>query len=33
MESITLWDTSSTIGPVDQVDLQIWKAVNMLYLN
>ncbi len=27
MESITLWDTSSAIGPVDQVDLQIWMAV------
>ena len=27
MESITLWDTSIAIRPVDQVDLQIWMAV------
>lgn len=27
MEKITLWDLTSDIGPVDQVDLQIWKAL------
>jgi 8-oxo-dGTP diphosphatase len=27
MERITLWDLTSDIGPVDQVDLQIWMAL------
>ena len=27
MECITLWDLSSDIGPVDDVDLKIWKAL------
>ena len=28
MDRITLWDFSSDIGPVDQVDLQIWMALH-----
>ena len=28
MDRITLWDLSSDIGPVDQVDLQIWMALH-----
>ena len=27
MDRITLWDLTRDIGPVDQVDLQIWKAL------
>lgn len=27
MERITLWDLSSDIGPIDQVDFQIWMAL------
>ncbi len=30
MDRITLWDLSSDIGPVDQVDLQIWKALQQI---
>ena len=27
MDRITLWDFTRDIGPVDQVDLQIWRAL------
>lgn len=27
MEGITLWNLTSDIGPLDEVDLQIWKAL------
>lgn len=33
MEKITLWDLTSDIGPVDQVDLQIWKALKNVLLH
>jgi len=31
MERITLWNLTSDIGPVDQVDLQIWNALKLKY--
>lgn len=31
MERITLWNLLSDIGPVDQVDLQIWNALKLTY--
>ena len=33
MEKITLWDLTSDIGTVDQVDIQIWKALKNVLLH
>ena len=33
MEKITLWDLTSDIGTVDQVDFQIWKALKNVLLH